>query len=71
MNMRPFALAAHGVGDCFARKEAIAVLREFLEIGKITPIIDSTHHLREVREALRLMIEDETRGKVIVNPAAE
>lgn len=51
------------------KKEAIAVLRELLETGKITPIIDSTYPLSEVREALRHMIEDELQGKVIVTPA--
>jgi NADPH:quinone reductase-like Zn-dependent oxidoreductase len=51
------------------KKEAIAVLRELLESGKITPIVDSTFELREVREAFRHMIEDETRGKVIITPA--
>ncbi|PYQ07669.1 MAG: NAD(P)-dependent alcohol dehydrogenase [Acidobacteria bacterium] len=50
------------------KKEAIAVLREFLENGKITPIIDSTYHLSGVREALRHMIEDEIHGKVIITP---
>lgn len=48
------------------KKEAMAVLRELLEAGKITPVIDSTYHLHEAREALRHMIEDETRGKVII-----
>ncbi len=50
------------------QKEAIAVLRELLQIGKITPIIDSTYGLSEVREALRHLIEDEIQGKVILNP---
>ena len=51
------------------KKQTIAVLRELLEIGKITPIIDSTYRLSEVREALRHMIEDEIQGKVIITPA--
>jgi len=51
------------------KKEAMTVLRELLEIGKVTPIIDSTYHLSEVREALRHMIEDEIQGKVIITPA--
>jgi NADPH:quinone reductase-like Zn-dependent oxidoreductase len=50
------------------KKEAIAVLRELLERGEITPIIDSTYDLTEVREAFRHMIEDEIHGKVIVTP---
>jgi NADPH:quinone reductase-like Zn-dependent oxidoreductase len=48
------------------RKEAMAVLRELLEAGKITPIIDSTYPLSEAREALRHMTEGELQGKVII-----
>ena len=51
------------------RKDAMAVLRELLETGKITPIVDSTYPLSEAREAFRHMIEDETQGKVIITPA--
>lgn len=51
------------------KSAAIAVLRELLEAGKITPIIDSTYHLSEAREAFRHMIEDEIQGKVILTPA--
>jgi NADPH:quinone reductase-like Zn-dependent oxidoreductase len=50
------------------KKEAMANLRELLETGKITPIIDSTYPLSEVREAFRHMIEDEIHGKVIITP---
>lgn len=48
------------------KKEAIAMLRELVERGQLTPIIDSTYPLSEVREAMRHMIEDELYGKVIV-----
>jgi NADPH:quinone reductase-like Zn-dependent oxidoreductase len=48
------------------RKDSMAVLRELLESGKITPIIDSTYPLSKAREALRHMIEDEPQGKVII-----
>ncbi len=51
------------------RKEAMAVLRELLEAGKITPIIDSTYPLSQTREAFRRMIAGEPRGKVIITPA--
>lgn len=50
------------------RKEAMAILRELLAAGKITPIIDSTYPLSKVREALRHMSEDEIQGKVIITP---
>jgi NADPH:quinone reductase-like Zn-dependent oxidoreductase len=48
------------------KREAMAVLRELLEAGKITPVIDSTYDLSEAREAFRHMIEDEIRGKIII-----
>ena len=44
------------------------MLRELLEAGKVTPIIDSIYDLGEVREAFRRMVEDETKGKVILTP---
>ncbi len=51
------------------KKEVMAVLKELLQAGKLTPIIDSTYPLSETREAFRHMIEDETLGKVIITPA--
>src|SRR6266487_6365333 len=50
------------------KKEAIATLRDLLESGKITPIIDSTFQLSEVREAFRHTFEDDIQGKVIITP---
>jgi NADPH:quinone reductase-like Zn-dependent oxidoreductase len=52
-----------------SRRDVMAALRELLEAGKITPIIDSTYPLSEAREALRHMIDDEPQGKVIITPA--
>lgn len=48
------------------RAEAMAILRELLEAGKITPIIDRTYALSEVREAFRHLVADEPCGKVIL-----
>jgi NADPH:quinone reductase-like Zn-dependent oxidoreductase len=53
-----------------SKRGAMAVLRELLEAGKITPIIDSTYPLSEAREAFRHMMEDEIHGKVILTPEA-
>jgi NADPH:quinone reductase-like Zn-dependent oxidoreductase len=50
------------------RKEAMAILSRLLEVGKITPIVDSTYPLSEAGEALRHMIQDELQGKVIITP---
>jgi NADPH:quinone reductase-like Zn-dependent oxidoreductase len=43
-------------------------LRELLESGSLTPIIDSVYPLQDVREAFRHMVEDELHGKVLVTP---
>ncbi|HSD29865.1 MAG TPA: NAD(P)-dependent alcohol dehydrogenase [Vicinamibacteria bacterium] len=48
------------------KKESMAVLRELLEGGRITPVVDSTYPLGEVRAAFRHMIEDEIHGKVVL-----
>jgi NADPH:quinone reductase-like Zn-dependent oxidoreductase len=50
------------------QQETIAALREHLESGTVTPIIDRAFPLGEVREAFRHVIEDETRGRVILTP---
>lgn len=52
-----------------SRHEATARLRQLLEEGKVTPVIDSTYPLEETRAALRHMIEDELHGKVIITVA--
>lgn len=51
------------------KRGSIEVLRQLLESKKVTPIIDSTFPLGEIREAFRHMIEDEVQGKVIITPA--
>jgi NADPH:quinone reductase-like Zn-dependent oxidoreductase len=48
------------------KQESMAILRECLEAGKLTPIIDSTYPLNEVREAFRHLVEDDLHGKVII-----
>lgn len=50
------------------RAEALAILRDLLEAGKITPIVDRTYPLSEAREAFRHLMEDAPRGKVILAP---
>ncbi len=49
-----------------SKRGAMAVLRELLEAGKITPTIDSSYPLSEVHEAFRHLVEDELHGKVIL-----
>ncbi len=47
-------------------KKDLVVLKELLEAGKITPVIDRTYPLSEVPEAIRYLEEGQARGKVVI-----
>jgi len=42
------------------------VLKELIEAGKVTPVIDRTYLLSEVPEAIRYVEEGHARGKVVI-----
>jgi NADPH:quinone reductase-like Zn-dependent oxidoreductase len=42
------------------------VLRELIEAGKVTPVIDRTYPLSEVPQAIRYVEEGHARGKVVI-----
>ena len=42
------------------------VLKELIEAGKITPVIDRTYPLGEVPEAIRYLKAGHARGKVAI-----
>ena len=44
----------------------LAILRELMAIGKVTPVIDKRYRLGEVPEAIRYLEEGHARGKVII-----
>lgn len=48
-------------------KEDLVVLKELIESGKVTPVIDRTYGLSEVPKALRYFGEGHTRGKVVIS----
>jgi NADPH:quinone reductase-like Zn-dependent oxidoreductase len=48
------------------RKADLAVLRELLEAGTITPVIDRTYALGEVAEAIRYLETGHARGKIAI-----
>jgi NADPH:quinone reductase-like Zn-dependent oxidoreductase len=49
----------------------LATLKELIEAGKITPVIDRTYLLRETPAAIRYLEEGHTRGKVVITTSAE
>jgi NADPH:quinone reductase-like Zn-dependent oxidoreductase len=46
--------------------EDMIVLKELIESGKVTPVIDRTYALAEVPEAIRYLEEGHARGKVVI-----
>jgi NADPH:quinone reductase-like Zn-dependent oxidoreductase len=46
--------------------EDMLVLKELIEAGKVTPLIDRTYPLTEVAEAIRYLEHGHARGKVVI-----
>jgi NADPH:quinone reductase-like Zn-dependent oxidoreductase len=46
--------------------EDMIVLKEFIESGKVTPVIDRTYPLSEAPEAIRYLEQGHARGKVVI-----
>jgi NADPH:quinone reductase-like Zn-dependent oxidoreductase len=42
------------------------VLKELIESGKLTPVIDRSYPLAEVPEAIRYLEEGHAQGKVVI-----
>ena len=47
-------------------REDLIVLKELVESGKVTPVIDQRYQLSEVPEALRYQGEGHARGKIVI-----
>jgi len=48
------------------RQEDLQSLRELVEAGKVTPLIDRTYPLREVPGAIQNLVEGHGGGKVVI-----
>ncbi len=46
--------------------DPLAVVSGFIDAGKITPVVDSTFPLSDVREAIRYMESGTARGKIVI-----
>src|SRR5215207_4464373 len=64
--LSPFVGQKLGTFVSSENHEDMIVLKEFIEAGKVTPVIDRTYPLREVPEAIRYLEEGHARGKVVI-----
>jgi NADPH:quinone reductase-like Zn-dependent oxidoreductase len=66
MMLSPFVGQKLGTFVASENHEDLLFLKELIESGKITPLIDKTYPLSEVPEAIRYLEEGHARGKVVI-----
>jgi len=67
--MSPFVSQLRGMRPSMPdKKESMTLLKELLEAGTLTPVIDRTFPLNEVPEAMRFLQGGRARGKIIITP---
>jgi NADPH:quinone reductase-like Zn-dependent oxidoreductase len=49
------------------RQDDLKTMRELMESGKVTPVIDRRYRLSEVPEAIGYLEEGHARGKVVIS----
>jgi NADPH:quinone reductase-like Zn-dependent oxidoreductase len=62
----PFVSQNFRIVPARATKDDLNVLREFLEAGKIKPVIDRTYRLADVAEAMRHLASGTVCGKLVI-----
>ena len=63
------AIVCHNYGPPDVLKceeEDLSTLRDLMEVGKITPVIDRRYRLSEVAGAMRYLEEGHARGKIVI-----
>jgi NADPH:quinone reductase-like Zn-dependent oxidoreductase len=66
MMLSPFVSQKLGTFVNKENHEDMLVLKELIESGKVTPVIDRTYPLSEVPEAIRYLEGGHARGKVVI-----
>jgi NADPH:quinone reductase-like Zn-dependent oxidoreductase len=66
MVISPFVPQLHPFRGAKDPGDRIVVMKELIEAGKVTPVIDRTFPLREVPEAMRYLESGRVQGKVVI-----
>ena len=69
--LSPFVSQKLGSFLAKANKEDLQFLKELIEAGDVTPVIDRTYALSETPEAIRYLEEGHARGKVVITVATD
>ena len=65
--LSPFISQKMGMMIAEVSKEDLTILRDLMQAGKVTPVIDRSYKLGEVPEAIRYLEEGHARGKVVIS----
>jgi NADPH:quinone reductase-like Zn-dependent oxidoreductase len=65
--MSPFIDQKMGMMMAQGNKADLNILADLMQSGKVTPVIDRTYPLSEIREAIRYLEQGHARGKVIIS----
>jgi NADPH:quinone reductase-like Zn-dependent oxidoreductase len=66
MMLSPFVVQKLGTFVSSENHEDMIALKELIEAGKVTPVIDRTYPLSEVPEAIRYLQGGHARGKIVI-----
>lgn len=66
MLMSPFVSQEMGMMMAQIKHDDLNLLAEFMESGKLKPVIDRTYKLEQLPEAVRYLEEGHARGKVVI-----
>jgi NADPH:quinone reductase-like Zn-dependent oxidoreductase len=64
--LSPFVSQKLGTFIANPNSKDLVALKELIEAGKVTPVIDRTYSVSEVPEAIRYLEEGHARGKVVI-----
>jgi NADPH:quinone reductase-like Zn-dependent oxidoreductase len=64
--LSPFVSQDMGMLLAELNKEDLTILRDLMQAGKVTPVIDRSYSLSEVPAAIRYLEEGHARGKVVI-----
>ncbi|HEX9312158.1 MAG TPA: NAD(P)-dependent alcohol dehydrogenase, partial [Actinomycetota bacterium] len=67
MVMAPFVRQLHPFRGVKDPGDRLVVIKELIEAGKVTPVIDKTFPLSELSEAIRYLESGQARGKLVVS----
>jgi len=64
--LSPFVSQKFGMLLAELNQKDLTLLRDLMQAGKVTPVIDRTYQLSEVPEAIRYLEQGRARGKVVI-----